>query len=161
MSPSSHCPAPMTTTPDTPDREAFEARYALRVTARLSAGSEDLPQDIRERLRVAREQAVSRARLKAAARRAPAAQAAGGLSLLGFGGASLGWGRQARGWMGTLGVGCAVAMLLLGLSVVEQLQDEDMLLAAAEIDAALLADDLPPAAYSDPGFAAFLRGVRP
>jgi hypothetical protein len=29
--------------------------------------------------------------------------------------------------------------------------------AAAEIDAALLADDLPPAAYSDPGFLAFLK----
>ena len=29
--------------------------------------------------------------------------------------------------------------------------------AAAEIDAALLTDDLPPDAYSDPGFAEFLR----
>lgn len=160
MSLSSHSPAPMTTTPDTPDREAFEARYALRVTARLSAASEALPQDITERLRVAREQAVGRARSQAARRRAPAGQTAGGLSLLGLGNA-LGLGRPARGWVGTLGVGCAVAALLLGLSVVEQLQDEDLLLAAAEIDAALLADDLPPDAYSDPGFAAFLRGVRP
>lgn len=151
----------MTTTPDTPDREAFEARYALRVTARLSAGSEELPQDIRERLRVARQQAVQRASLKAAARRAPSARTAGGLSLLHLGASALGLGRPVRGWMGTLGVGCAVAALLLGLSVVEQLQDEDLLVAAAEIDAALLADDLPPAAYSDPGFAAFLRGVRP
>ena len=28
---------------------------------------------------------------------------------------------------------------------------------AAEVDAALLTDDLPPAAYTDPGFAQFLK----
>jgi hypothetical protein len=32
--------------------------------------------------------------------------------------------------------------------------------AAAEIDAALLSDSLPPSAYSDPGFAEFLNTPR-
>jgi hypothetical protein len=31
------------------------------------------------------------------------------------------------------------------------------ILEVAEVDAALLADDLPPAAYSDPGFVQFLK----
>jgi len=33
--------------------------------------------------------------------------------------------------------------------------------AAAAVDAALLADDLPPAAYADPGFVAFLKLQQP
>jgi len=32
--------------------------------------------------------------------------------------------------------------------------------AAAEVDSALLADDLPPEAYSDPGFVEYLRSAR-
>jgi Protein of unknown function (DUF3619) len=32
--------------------------------------------------------------------------------------------------------------------------------AAAEVDAAILADDLPPEAYRDPGFAEFLKVER-
>jgi hypothetical protein len=35
----------------------------------------------------------------------------------------------------------------------------EQVVAAAEFDAQLLADDLPPAAFSDPGFAEFLRSA--
>jgi len=44
------------------EAEALQARFALRVAARLSEGSEKLPHDLSERLRVAREQAIARAR---------------------------------------------------------------------------------------------------
>ncbi|MFT3856516.1 MAG: DUF3619 family protein [Aquabacterium sp.] len=43
-------------------REALEARFALRLTARLEEGAQALPHDISERLRVAREQALRAAR---------------------------------------------------------------------------------------------------
>ena len=43
-------------------REALEARFALRLTARLEDGVQALPHDITERLRVARLQAVDAAR---------------------------------------------------------------------------------------------------
>ena len=39
--------------------------------------------------------------------------------------------------------------------------DEAGYAAAAEVDAALLADDLPPEAYTDPGFGEFLKAPPP
>jgi Protein of unknown function (DUF3619) len=48
-------------------------------------------------------------------------------------------------------------VLLSGLVAIDHWQSREQVMAAADIDAQLLADDLPPAAYSDPGFAEFLR----
>jgi len=51
------------TNPLTPaQREALEARFALRLSARLDQGAQSIPHDISERLRVAREQAMRAAR---------------------------------------------------------------------------------------------------
>ena len=50
--------------------------------------------------------------------------------------------------------------LIAGLLLIQQWQTDDQISAAAEIDAALLADDLPPVAYSDAGFAEFLKTPR-
>ena len=57
-----------------PDLDALQARFALRVTAGLSEQSDALPHDIGERLRVAREQAVARARQTRRAQPAAAQQ---------------------------------------------------------------------------------------
>jgi hypothetical protein len=51
--------------------------------------------------------------------------------------------------------------LTLGLIAIDKLNLTQRIEAAAEIDAALLADDLPPSAYADPGFAEFLKQSRP
>lgn len=57
--------------------EALAARFALRVSARLNEGTAQLPHDIGERLRVARQQAVAAAQLaRAGVLARPAAQAA-------------------------------------------------------------------------------------
>lgn len=48
-------------------------------------------------------------------------------------------------------------VLLGGLYGIDQWQLRESVLAAAEIDSLLLADDLPPLAYTDPGFTEFLR----
>jgi Protein of unknown function (DUF3619) len=50
-----------------------------------------------------------------------------------------------------------LALLLLGLLFIQRSYVDQQVHAAAEIDAAILTDDLPPQAYSDPGFAEFLR----
>jgi hypothetical protein len=44
-----------------------------------------------------------------------------------------------------------------GLIVITTLQEDNRTDELAEVDAALLTDDLPPAAYTDPGFAQFLK----
>jgi hypothetical protein len=52
-------------------------------------------------------------------------------------------------------------LLLAGLLVIEHVAMREQVIAAAEFDALLLADDLPPTAYSDPGFAEFRRLAPP
>jgi hypothetical protein len=47
-------------------------------------------------------------------------------------------------------------MLVLGLALIQHSKFYQQIVAAAEIDTALLSDNLPPAAYSDPGFSEFL-----
>lgn len=135
-----------------PRLEALEARFALRAAAALSAQADALPQDISERLRIAREQAVQRAR---AARTATVAQAAG--SRLGN---TLSWPGSSRNggrWWVTVGSVLPLIALVGGLLLIQDWNSTNQIAAAAEVDASLLSDDLPPSAYSDPGFLEFLQ----
>ena len=50
--------------------------------------------------------------------------------------------------------------LVAGLVVIQQVQTDSRANELAEVDAALLTDDLPPAAYADPGFVQFLKSGR-
>lgn len=134
--------------------EALEARFALRVTAALTAQTDTLPQDITERLRVAREQAIHRAR---ATRREVVSQAAASRA-----GMALTWpgtsgGDGSSGWWVKLAALLPFVALVAGLMLIQDWHGSNQVTAAAEIDASLLADDLPPSAYSDPGFVEFLK----
>jgi hypothetical protein len=130
------------------DLDALQARFGLRVASRLSQASEQLPHDLTERLRVAREQAVARAR--GLRQQAPATVA------VAAGPGSLALAPPPSWW---LRLASALPLLLLvgGLLLIQQLHHRADIHAAAEVDAALLADDLPPEAYGDPGFVAFLK----
>lgn len=130
-------------------RQALEARFGLRVAAVLEES--DLGHDIDQRLRVAREQALARARTARRLAGAPAVVGRGG------GAASLG----GTPWWLRLASFAPLAVLALGLILIDRLDAEEQLRAAAEIDAVLLADDLPPRAYSDPGFAEYLKQANP
>jgi hypothetical protein len=50
-----------------------------------------------------------------------------------------------------------VLALAGGFFLIGHLHSQAQISAAAEIDAALLSDDLPPEAYNDPGFVEFLK----
>jgi hypothetical protein len=137
------------------DGPALEMRLAARLAGGLTLRAEGLPHDVSERLRFAREQAVARARLA----RQPERVAAGQAVVLGRGGsATLGgfvpWWQRAVSML-------PVMALVLGLVAIDRLSTREQVLAAADIDAQLLSDQLPPAAYSDPGFAEFLRSASP
>ncbi len=157
-------------------REALEARFALRLSARLSEGAQAVPHDISERLRVAREQAVragreSRIKLAATSSTAPISVGVSAGSAQGNGTLTLGgWqeGAQARmhgrklddgptSWLWRLASALPIITLVLGLWVLQADYQQEQVQAAAEVDTALLTDDLPPAAYADPGFEEFLR----
>lgn len=146
--------------PAMPTEAALEARFGLRVAARLSEANQELPHDISERLRVARQQALARIPAKVAARQA--AQTSSGITLLGVssGSATAGGfmlGDDRAPWWVRLGSLLPVLVLLAGIIFIQEWTDREQISAAATIDAALLSDSLPPDAYTDPGFDEFLR----
>ena len=98
---------------------------------------------------MAREQAVVRARQVRLAQ--PATATARVVS-----GGSIALGQPPSGWLRLASV-LPLMLLVLGLVLIQHLHDQAEIHAAAEVDAALLADDLPPEAYGDPGFVAFLK----
>lgn len=164
-------------------REALQARFALRVTARLDEGGPGLPHDITERLRIAREQALEVARqaqaqtrlgVVAAGEVAPVVVATAVSGVSPQGAAVLGGWNEAgqsrqpgRGrrlddgpltWGWRLATALPVLALVAGLWLVHAYHDQEKAEAAADIDTAILTDELPPDAYADPGFEEFLRG---
>jgi hypothetical protein len=142
------------------EKDAVATRYALRVAARLSEA--DVPHDIAERLRISREHAARRA--AAAAQRRPTAVSAVASNRnlrLGQGEASLGLGSgDGRGMQGWTMLLPALA-LLAGLWLIDKHWTRSQVEAAAEVDSALLTDELPPVAYSDAGFVEFLKTPLP
>ena len=129
------------------DPQALEARVAHRIVATLVAN--ELPSDISERLRFAREMAVSR-RKQAATNFASAMAGSGGAAAL------LGP-RRDGGPLWQVVSFAPLLLLLAGLFFIQQWHLDRQIRDAADIDTALLTDDLPPAAYADPGFVEFLK----
>lgn len=139
-----------------PSLEQAADRFARRVTARLSQNNELLAYDISERLRAGRERALSERRREVQAhQRAPAAavQHQGGVASLG------GPGRQ--GWWRSALTAAPLVGLAISLAVFITSQTDFGTHEVAEVDAALLTDDLPPSAYADPGFVQFIQTAAP
>jgi hypothetical protein len=137
--------------------EALQARFALRVVARLDERAAQMGPDVTERLRFAREQALEKARAaRNAGVQAAEAPAQAGRSTLAWGG---GPGDSSSLWV-KIGSVLPLVALVAGLVLIQQWHARAQIDAAAEIDAALLSDSLPPSAYSDPGFAEFLNTPR-
>ncbi|WP_225783540.1 DUF3619 family protein [Xenophilus sp. Marseille-Q4582] len=121
-----------------------EDRFGRAIAARLSQGQSSLHPDIGERLRVARQQAVARRKVEAVPR---LVQAQDGQAVLGGAPRWWSWGASVL----------PLVALVAGLVAIAQWQAEERADAIAEIDAALLTDELPTAAYTDPGFKQFLQ----
>lgn len=136
----------MNTSPSS-NATALEDQFGRGVAARLSAGNNELPHDISERLRVARVQAMAKRKLAPEMRVAQTSHVAGGSVTLGGGG----W------WWTRIGAALPLVALVGGLIAINVVQAENRASELADIDSALLTDDLPPAAYTDPGFAQFLK----
>ncbi len=124
--------------------EALEARFARGIAARLSENAARVSPDIVERLRFAREKAVSTAR----ARRELVVGAGGGAAVAGFAGSR---------WWWRIASALPLAALVAGLVLIQDHQMRSRISTAAEVDAALLGDDVPITAYRDPGFLEFLK----
>lgn len=130
-------------------RLSIQDRIGRRLAARLDASVNDLPHDISERLRVARLQALSR--LQEVRRAETVALHAGN-----GGAAVMGGGDDGSLWPQLVSI-IPLLALAAGLVLIQVVGSDRFVRDQAEIDAALLTDDLPPAAYADPGFAQFLK----
>ena len=123
-------------------------QFGRQIALRLSAGTSELSHEISERLRAARVRALSQRQL--GARTASSVVASGGAAAMTFGDEGLSLWRR---------IASALPLIALaaGLIAINVIQNEHRASELAEVDAALLTDDLPPAAYADPGFLQFLK----
>lgn len=119
------------------------------IARQLNDHAIDLPHDISERLRVARIQALSQRKLEPVRLLAP--------QLVTAHGSSMGKLDEGLNLWGRLASALPLIALIFGLATIHVLQNEFRANEIAQIDAELLTDDLPPAAYTDPGFLIFLK----
>jgi len=130
-----------------PDPQARADNFARRVAARLDSAALELDHDLAQRLRVARERAVAQMQDQTTSVTSRQGHSAA-LSLTGFD-ARGGWGK----WLSFL----PFLTLIVGLVCIDAVQDQYRAEELADVDVELLTDELPPAAYTDPGFVEFLR----
>lgn len=128
--------------------QLVQDHFGLRIAARLSDAADDLPYDISERLRAARAQALGK-------RKFTAIQTATSVAV--SGGGTLTLGNEHLSWWDRVAAALPLLALVVGLIAINIIQNDNRANELAEIDAALLTDDLPPAAYTDPGFTQFLK----
>ena len=134
------------TTTDPLRAQALADQFGRTVARRLSAGTDDqMPYEIRERLRAARVRALEMRKLPEVA---PLTIGRGGAATLGLG---------KRSWFNRIASVLPLVILAAGLVMLHTVQSERRASELAEVDAALLTDDLPPAAYADPGFVQYLK----
>lgn len=125
-----------------------EDRFGRQLAARLDASADSLPHDISERLRVARQQALARLHDVKSAETSPV--------VLGNSAALTGGGPGSAWWPQLVSL-IPLLALIAGLVAIQLLGSDSMIQDLADIDEAILTDDLPPDAYTDPGFAQFLK----
>jgi hypothetical protein len=118
-------------------------------TQQLDLATQNMGHDISERLRIARVRALEyRPAPMRLMRYRTALQANGSISSPGDEGLNL--------WR-ILASALPLVALVMGLILVQAVQQELTESDIASIDSALLLDDLPPDAYTDPGFLQFLK----
>ena len=124
-------------------------RFGRLVAARLAEGTSGLSYPVSERLRAARMQAVAR-------RKGVKLQTASTVSNQG-GSAALTFGDEGQSIWNRIASVLPLVALACGLVLIHTIENDRRASEVAEVDAALLTDDLPPAAYADPGFIQYLK----
>jgi len=121
-------------------------QFGQASAALLRQGAHTIPQNIKDRLYAARMKALSvQKREKVRIQKQVLA------------GSARNWTSGSNGTWDTLGWIAPLVVLVFGLIGIAQWQDDSRINDIAEVDAALLSDDVPPDAYADSGFMAFLK----
>ncbi|MBS7349179.1 MAG: DUF3619 family protein [Comamonas sp.] len=139
--------------------------FARALASRLSDTQQALPYVVTERLRAARQQALASHNPKAGSAQgipALAVAAHAGARVASVAGLVLAGTPSTPpptwpAWVQRLLIGLPLLVLALGLFTIGAHTNEQATSALADLDAALLTSDLPPAAYADPGFVHYLQ----
>ena len=126
--------------------DLVEQEFGERVTRLLSVQSENLSSDVQLRLRDARATAISHAKTE------PVFVAQLQTTHRSFWGSS--WNKPIWSFTGWL---VPVTIVVLGLIAITEWQEDLRINDIANVDIALLTDDVPPDAFVDNGFMAFLK----
>jgi hypothetical protein len=128
-----------------------DLNFAYKVRHALNERLDDLPASTTDRLAQARKLAMSRKKAHVEVRVARTELATGGAS-----GASGAFFSQPFSWLGRVGVILPMLVLIGGLIGIYQYEQQERIAELAELDAAVLSDELPLSAYLDHGFNAYL-----
>ena len=152
------------TTPSHHNEHAAE-QFARKLTAHLSANDANPPYVVTERLRAARVQAISlRKRASSPLRAMQTETSSQLLSLHSDGTVALGMLGSERQdntpiWLRRLLTALPLVGLAACLAFIGVDQDSRATVDVADVDAALLTSELPPAAFTDPGFQQYLQAT--
>lgn len=125
--------------------------FGRRVAVQLDHSNRQLPYEITERLRASRMRAVALRRISQTEwQMASEVQAQNGLLQMHFP-------SKTQAFFNSLVSLIPLICLAAGLVILYDFHNEQSASELAEVDTALLIDDLPPQAYADPGFAHFLK----
>ena len=121
-------------------------QFGQTAAALLRQGSQSLPAGIKDRLYAARLKALSvKKPEKARVQQHILASSSGS------------WSSGSRSFWDNVGWVAPLVVLVFGLIGIAQWQQDSRINDIAELDAALLTDDVPPDAYADSGFMGFLK----
>ncbi len=120
--------------------------FGLATAALLEHGSKSLPQSIRARLHSARMKALSVQKTEKVYVRQPA-----------FASSSGNWSTNSGALWNYFGWIAPLLVLVFCLIAIAEWQQDSRINDIAELDIALLTDDVPPDAYADIGFLSFLK----
>ncbi|SEN27459.1 Protein of unknown function [Duganella sp. CF517] len=126
-----------------------ELNFAYKVRHALNERLDDLPASTTDRLAQARKLALAR---KKAHVEVPMSVRVAGTGMATSGGFL----SQGFGWLGRMGVAVPMLVLVAGLAGIYQYEQQQRIADLAELDAAVLSDELPLSAYLDHGFNAYL-----
>ncbi|QWD95753.1 DUF3619 family protein [Polynucleobacter sp. MG-6-Vaara-E2] len=121
-------------------------RFGRASAALLTQGAQSLPAGIKDRLHAARMKALSVRKAEKVRAQKPV-----------FAGSMGNFSSGSNGLWDTVSWVAPLVVLVFGLIGIGQWQNDSRITDIAEVDAALLTDDVPPDAYADSGFMAFLK----
>jgi hypothetical protein len=128
-----------------------DINFAYRVRHALNEKLDDLPASTTERLAAARKAALARKKADAPARvrvaRTEPAIAGGGNGFF----------ANPFAWFNRVSVALPLLLVMGGMVGVYQYEQQQSIVELAEMDAAVLSDELPLSAYLDQGFGAYLE----